>query len=206
MRRRRGFTLIELLVAIALMALLATTVMGAFIMGHRSVRGLDKGLEANQQLRAALKMMTDDMSYARWVSGQNASWVNCYVANDDDVLVNSCEFSVRVYQPKVTKDPMDPYWANFTEWPGELMTYSDKVRVRYRLLNKELIREVYEENSKRVYSSQVLLSGLKEYNEADTGSRLEQLATGKVRVLLRMEDVTGGSTDVATISTILYIR
>lgn len=204
MRRTRGFTLVELLVAVALVGLLSVTVMGAFTAGHRSVKGMAEGVDANQQLRAAVKMMTDDLNFAKWASGSDPSFVNCYLANGDDLLVNVCEFSVRAYQP--TADRSNPYWADFPAWPGDL-TNTVLVRVRYRLVDGDLVRELYDEaNSSRVYSSRILVAGLNPYDGSETGSRFEQLANGLVQVVLRMPVTAGGRTDVAQVSTVFYMR
>lgn len=204
MRRSNGFTLLELLVAVSLLGLLAMTVVGAFTVGHRSVLGMADKLDANQQLRAAVKMMTDDLSFAKSIPGIVPF---CYVADSDLYWTNGCEFTVRAYQPTANKT--DPSWTtDFPDWPGDLQSTAT-VRIRYRLVDKDLIREIYDEaNSSRVYSSRVLISGLSPYNEnePEKGSRFESLANGLVQVVLRMEGPTGGSADVAQVATVFYIR
>jgi prepilin-type N-terminal cleavage/methylation domain-containing protein len=204
MRQSRGFTLIELLVAASLVGLLAVTVLGAFTVGHRSVKGMAEGLDANQQLRAAVKMMTDDLAFAKWVSGGDPSFVNCYMADGYYLLNDVCEFKVLAYQP--TSSRLDPYWNDFPTWPGDLVS-APFVRLRYRLLNGDLIREIYDDSdSSRVYSSRVLLSGLEPYDGPENGSHFEQRGAGLVYVVLRMPVTAGGRTDVAQVSTIFYMR
>jgi prepilin-type N-terminal cleavage/methylation domain-containing protein len=200
MRRSGGFTLVELLVAVSLVSLLAVTVLGAFTVGHRSVKGMAQGLDANQQLRAAVKMMTDDLNFAKTIPGVVPF---CYVPDGDLYWAYGCEFTVRAYQPK--SNQVDPYWADFPKWPGDLESTAT-IRIRYRLVDSDLIREVYDEaNSSRVYSSQILLSGLIPYDETENGSRFAQRA-GLVQVVLRMPVTAGGSTDVAQVSTVFYMR
>lgn len=203
MRRVRGFTLIELLVAVSLVSLLAVTVLGAFTVGHRSVKGMAQGLDANQQLRAAVKMMTDDLNFAKAIPGFVPF---CYEPDGDLYWAYGCEFTVRGSQPKASRT--DTYWADFPDWPGDLDTIAT-IRIRYKLVDSDLIREVYDEaNSSRVYSSQVLLSGLIPYDGTENGSRLELRngVNGLVQVVLRMPVTGGGSTDVAQVSTVFYIR
>lgn len=207
MQRARGFTLVELLVAVSLVSLLAVTVLGAFTVGHRSVKGMAQGLDANQQLRAAVKMMTDDLNYAKWWTGSGErSSVGCYVSDGMDNLVNGCDFYVKLYQP--TADRSDSEWSTLSDWPGDLDSIST-LRVRYRLIEGDLVREVYDDaNTARVYSSQVLLSGLIPYDGTEGGSRFELKngANGLVQIVLRMPVTAGGSTDVAQVSTVFYIR
>jgi prepilin-type N-terminal cleavage/methylation domain-containing protein len=200
MRQSRGFTLIELLVAASLVGLLAVTVLGAFTVGHRSVKGMAEGLDANQQLRAAVKMMTDDLAFAKTIAGTVA-----YCWEPDDIrLTYGCEFVARVYQPTANRG--DVYWNDFPDWPGDLSS-TPLARLRYRLVNGDLIREVYDDSDpSRVYSSRVLLSGLEPYDGPENGSHFEQRGAGLVYVVLRMPVTAGGRTDVAQVSTIFYMR
>jgi prepilin-type N-terminal cleavage/methylation domain-containing protein len=201
MRRPRGFTLVELLVAVSLVGLLAVSVMGAFTVGHRSVKGMAEGLDANQQLRSAVKMMTDDLSFAKSIAGTVAF---CWMPDGDIYLTSGCEFIARASQP--TSNRSNAYWNDFPDWPGDVSN-APYVRIRYRMVNGDLIRETYDESdSSRVYSSRVLLSGLAPYDETENGSRFEQLANGLVQVVLRMPVTAGGRSDVAQVSTIFYMR
>lgn len=199
--------MIELLVAVSLVALLAVTVLGAFTVGHRSVKGMAQGLDANQQLRAAVKMMTDDLNWAKWWTGTGErSSIGCYVADGMDSLVNGCDFFVKVDQPKADRSHSD--WTLLPDWPGDLNSYAT-LRIRYRLVEGDLVREVLDDsNTARVYSSQVLLSGIIPYDGSENGSRFELRngANGLVQVVLRMPVTAGGSTDVAQVSTVFYIR
>lgn len=201
MRRPRGFTLVELLVAVALVALLAITVLGAFTVGHRSMQGMAQGLDANQQLRSAIKLMTEDLSFAKSIGGIVPF---CYEPDGNLYAAYGCEFTVRADQPRVIRD--SPEWSSLPNWPGDLDTVLG-VRVRYRLVDDELIREVFSEaNPDRVYSSRVLLSGLAPYDGTDEGSQFDQVGIGLVQVRLRMPSAGGGSTDAAVVSTIFYMR
>jgi prepilin-type N-terminal cleavage/methylation domain-containing protein len=208
MRRSRGFTLVELLVAVSLVGLLAVTVMGAFTVGHRSVKGMAEGLDANQQLRAAVKMMTDDLSFANWIAGPSPNY--CYVPNGDYILTYGCVLEVLAYQP--TANRSGGYWNSFPDWPGDLSSTS-RVLIRYRLDQGDLIREVSDfASSGRVYSSRVLLSGLLPYDGdgSDCGSQSTLCPVpGRpklVQLVLRMPVTAGGSTNVAQISSVFYMR
>lgn len=223
MRRTSGFTLVEVLVAISLLAVLALAALGAFVTGHRSLKAFNDGLDSRQQLRAALKMMTDDLNLAFQYPGRPP---HCTLAGTL-YPTNTCELTAMVYQPttttRVASDGLD--WADFSDWPGDLVS-STSIIIRYQLIagtdlsgasgwdrSGQLIRQI-EDPAGRIYSSRILLSGLKPFDlagEVVTGSRIEGVFvaggfTGLTKTLLVLpETSTGGSADAAQISSSFYL-
>lgn len=224
MTRSRGLGLVELLVAVSLVALLAAVVMGAFIVGHRSVQGMAEGLDANQQLRAALKMMSDDLSYGSKIAGNTPF---CLDPDGYTILTYTCEITVAAFQPRSTRTAYDSFdWTKYPDWPGDLDGIPSRLVIRYRLVEaptdpsdtisySQLIREVGDgQFDDRVYSSRVLLSGL----ISRTGEGLVDEAsrfvpafdpsgwTGLVTTELHLPAQAGGSADEAQISSAFFIR
>lgn len=136
-----GYTLAETLVSMSILVLVIASVTSVLFFGEASSRAALEWTDSSQQLRVAMKQISEDFTYARNVSG------------------TSGEFSLTVKQPLTAREGVSDFDWSVTDasWPGDLKEWPD-LEIRYTLQGGVLVRRVAWWSS--VYSQQTLATGL----------------------------------------------
>lgn len=200
-RGATGFTLAELLLSIGLVGLLTASIAGLFGLLRHTLRNVTNSLDQRQQMRAALKQISDDTILAEWVWGSPGTKPECEPANPKAGIPEAyCEFSFFVTQPG---------WGS--TWPHSLESMTP-LQIWYRVRGDTLIREVTDPGDRRVvYTTSIVLTGLVPFNGNDNStipcdcSRFTYPNGNLVQIELRMAGEPGGQKDV-TASSLLHIR
>jgi len=88
---QRGITLIEMMIAMLLGLIVTGTIITIFISNVRSTTENVRMIQLNQELRAAMSFITDEMKRAGYSSDSDPSYMNTLAAFDDDGDgVNDC--------------------------------------------------------------------------------------------------------------------
>lgn len=140
MRDRRGMTLVETILAIGILVLVVTSALAVLLTGEKSNLQFLRWGDNSQQLRLALKQMSDDFAYATWNDGNQVSG-------------NVTEFWANGYVTIPNRD-----WTGPADWPGVAFDWPS-VTIRYTLSGSTLARDVVDQYT-NVVTHQVLATGL----------------------------------------------
>jgi len=164
---QQGFTLVEMMLAMLILTSALVLTGGVLVAAQSfSQSTLEWGNRA-EQLRMAIGQLGEDITYGQW-SG---------------VPPSTDQFRLTAYQPKLDTTGWNTGWTA-EGWPGWL-TQARTLSVLYTLEDDQLIREVSDGLSPtKVYSRQVLASGLIPNTAVDYPSYFEVAVSGAKRTVL----------------------
>ncbi|MFZ5826930.1 MAG: PilW family protein [Bacillota bacterium] len=164
-RDQTGHTLVEMMVALAVLVLVMASVASTLFFGEAASKTGIRWTDTTQQLRVAMKQVSEDFTYA------------------SSVMTSPEEFTIAVRQPLVTREGgfSDYDWsAASADWPGELREWPE-LQITYKLEGGILSRKVISAYS--VHSVQTLAVGL----DPNTFIRPSPLNPEIVQVRLSMQ-------------------
>lgn len=198
---QEGLTLVETMLSMAILAMALAMIMGVLWTSQSDSRAAAKWGDQAQQLRMAMNMLGQDISFATTDGDpKNLGW--CCSGGGS-------EFTVAVYHPKASTTGWHPYWTQTERWPG-MMNSARTLLVTYRIEGGALIRVVREP----VYLSGGGLSSTsgKEYHRQEVLSNVDASGSGftvdgtKHLITARLRTVEGEGVPSAETSAQWHVR
>ncbi|HWI64477.1 MAG TPA: type II secretion system protein [Symbiobacteriaceae bacterium] len=191
---QRGFTLVELLLTTFILVIVLAMITGIVVAAQVSTKASQEQGDTNEQIRGALNQMAEDFSFGQWCS-------TC-VLNDQTVAITA-------YQQNATKSASGYNWnSGWGDWPGSL-TDARTLRIQYQFVGGQLVRTVVDAaNTAKIYSEQVLVSGLVPYDGTSNGSLFDVTETSQrlIGVVLKTTPKGVGVSAVAETRGMWFVR
>lgn len=188
LRREAGLTLVEVMISLSLLALAISVATSVWMVGHAVSKDADRWGDRNEQLRMALNILGEDLTYAiPYGDPARLNWC-CSVgeAYDDEALERQW-IEVAIYQPRMSTAGWDAGWTSMG-WPGWI-TQARSLRLKYALYyDGSLVRSVLSRGTPvdETYVERTVMTQLdpSSYFHVEPGRRL-------VEVTLRTQEMGG---------------
>lgn len=173
---QQGFTIVEVLLATAILVTVTAATFSALFVFVREYKAMTAFTARVQELRSALKQVSDDLTNAQYF-GPDPYY----------------DVTVIAYQPVVLND----WGAGLEAWPGDLTDWPT-VYVSYAIRNGNLMRDVSDYAGLK--STRVVIANL------DAGSSLQVDISNPKIIHLTLGKGAGGGTRSAKVQTDFYLR